>query len=401
MRDRALTCGMAEQDMQRGAAPLAGVRVLELARILAGPWAGQTLADLGADVIKVESPAGDDTRTWGPPFVEAADGGDLSAAYFHACNRGKRSVVADFTSYKGRELVRRLAASADVVIENFKVGGLARYGLDYASLKAVNPRLVYASITGFGQDGPYAPRAGYDFLIQGMGGAMSITGDPAGQPTKTGYAVADLFSGLYAVIGILAALRRRDATGEGAWIDCTLLDSQVGVLGNQALNYLVSGTAPSRLGNAHPNVVPYEVFPASDGHVIIAVGNDGQFRRLCEAIGADTLSTVPEFADNRGRVSHRAALIPALAAHTATFTRDDLLAKLEAATVPAGPINTIADVFDDPQVRHRAMQRDLPHPNAAGGTVPGLRTPIMIDGVPMMHPDRSPMLGEHEPDWQG
>ena len=242
------------------AGPLNGLKVLELARILAGPWAGQTVADLGADVVKVESPEGDDTRGWGPPFVPAADGGDLSAAYFHACNRGKRSVVADFTTPEGRALVTALAASADVLIENFKVGGLARYGLDYASLSAINPRLVYASITGFGQDGPYASRAGYDFLIQGMGGAMSITGDPAGQPTKTGYAVADLFSGLYATIGVLAALRRRDETGQGAWIDCALMDSQVGVLGNQALNYLVSGVAPTRLGNAHPNVVPYEVF---------------------------------------------------------------------------------------------------------------------------------------------
>lgn len=391
-----MTDGMTEPQI----APLSGIRVLELARILAGPWAGQTLADLGADVVKVESPEGDDTRTWGPPFVPAADGGDLSAAYFHACNRGKRSVVADFTTHEGRELVRKLAASADVVIENFKVGGLARYGLDYASLKAINPRLVYASITGFGQDGPYAPRAGYDFLIQGMGGAMSITGDPAGQPTKTGYAVADLFSGLYSVIGILAALRRRDETGEGAWIDCSLLDSQVGVLGNQALNYLVSGVAPSRLGNAHPNVVPYEVFPTSDGHVIIAVGNDGQFRRLCSAIGADDLAAAPEYADNRGRVSNRATLIPAIAARTIAHTRDELLTRLEAATVPAGPINCIADVFDDPQVRHRAMQRVLPHTHAEGGTVPGLRTPILIDGVPMMHPDRSPMLGEHDADWR-
>lgn len=381
--------------------PLNGLKVLELARILAGPWAGQTLADLGADVVKVESPDGDDTRSWGPPFVPAADGGDLSAAYFHACNRGKRSIVADFTTAEGRALVERLAASADVLIENFKVGGLAKYGLDYASLSAINPHLVYASITGFGQDGPYAGRAGYDFLIQGMGGAMSITGDPAGQPTKTGYAVADLFSGLYATIGVLAALRRRDETGQGAWIDCALMDSQVGVLGNQALNYLVSGAAPTRLGNAHPNVVPYEVFPTSDGHIIIAVGNDGQFRRLCEALGAAALGASDRFASNALRVENRGTLIAELSALTLRFARADLLARLDTQTVPAGPINSIADVFEDPQVRHRRMQVDIPMPAAAGGTVPGLRTPILIDGVPMMHPAGSPRIGEHddEIDW--
>ncbi|RYE01017.1 MAG: CoA transferase [Sphingomonadales bacterium] len=376
--------------------PLNGLKVLELARILAGPWAGQTLADLGADVVKVESPEGDDTRNWGPPFVPAADGGDLSAAYFHACNRGKRSVIADFTTPEGRALVERLARSADVVIENFKVGGLAKYGLDYASLAAINPRLIYASITGFGQDGPYASRAGYDFLIQGMGGAMSITGDPAGQPTKTGYAVADLFSGLYATIGVLAALHRRDDTGEGAWIDCALLDSQVGVLGNQALNYLVSGKAPSRLGNAHPNVVPYEVFPTSDGHIIIAVGNDGQFRRLCKTLDAEDLGASERFASNALRVEHRGELIPALTALTIGFTRADLLARLEGGTVPAGPINTIADVFEDPQVRHRRMRIDIPMPAAAAGSVPGLRTPILIDGAPMMHAAGSPRPGEHD-----
>lgn len=387
------------------AGPLAGLKVLELARILAGPWAGQTLADLGADVVKVESPEGDDTRSWGPPFVPAADGGDLSAAYFHACNRGKRSVVADFTTEEGRALVRRLAANADVLIENFKVGGLAGYGLDYASLSEINPRLVYASITGFGQDGPYAARAGYDFLIQGMGGAMSVTGDPDGQPTKTGYAVADLFSGLYATIGILAALRRRDITGSGAWIDCALLDSQVAVLANQALNYLVSGEVPTRRGNAHPNIVPYEVFPAADGHVIIAVGNDGQFRRLCEAIGVPALGATELYATNALRVAHRATLVPAIAARTIALTRAELLARLEAATVPAGPINDIGEVFADAQVRHRAMHADLPAPHARDGIIPGVRTPIAIDGTPMMHPAPSPRVGEHQrdvaedPDW--
>ena len=378
--------------------PLNGIKVLELARILAGPWAGQTLADLGADVIKVESPEGDDTRSWGPPFVPAADGGDLSAAYFHACNRGKRSITADFTTPEGKKLVEKLAASADVLIENFKLGGLAKYGLDYAALSKINPRLVYCSITGFGQDGPYAARAGYDFLIQGMAGAMSITGDPEGPPTKTGFAMADIFSGLYATIGILAALRRRDETGEGAWIDCALMDVQVGVLANQALNYLVSGVAPSRLGNAHPNIVPYEVFPVADGHIIIAVGNDGQFRQLCDAVGEAAMGRDPAFETNKLRVEHRATLIPRLTAATLKMTRADLLAKLEGAKVPAGPINDIADVFADAQVRHRAMRLDLNAPRAAGGTIPGVRTPLTIDGVGMAHDRPSPTVGEHEAD---
>ena len=389
------------------AGPLKGLKVLELARILAGPWAGQTLADLGADVVKVESPEGDDTRRWGPPFVAAADGGDLSAAYFHACNRGKRSIVADFTTPEGRALVMKLVASADVVLENFKVGGLAKYGLDHASLKAINPRLIYASITGFGQDGPYATRAGYDFLIQGMAGAMSITGDPDGPPTKAGYAMADIFSGLYAVIGILAALRRRDETGQGGWVDCALMDSQVSVLANQTLNYLVSGVAPGRLGNAHPSIVPYEVFPVADGHIIIAVGNDGQFRRLCAVLGNPAWGAQPDFATNPSRVENRVALIAQLSALTRGWTREGLLAALEAAGVPAGPINTIADVFADPQVRHRGMRLDLPSPAAAGGTIPGVRTPLMIDGVAAAHKSPSPRLGEHDreiradPGWGG
>jgi crotonobetainyl-CoA:carnitine CoA-transferase CaiB-like acyl-CoA transferase len=389
------------------AGPLKGLKVLELARILAGPWAGQTLADLGADVVKVESPEGDDTRRWGPPFVAAADGGDLSAAYFHACNRGKRSIVADFTTREGRALVMKLVASADVVLENFKVGGLAKYGLDHASLKVINPRLVYASITGFGQDGPYAARAGYDFLIQGMAGAMSITGDPDGPPTKAGYAMADIFSGLYAVIGILAALRRRDETGQGGYVDCALMDSQVSVLANQTLNYLVSGVAPGRLGNAHPSIVPYEVFPVADGHIIIAVGNDGQFRRLCAVLGHPAWGAQPDYATNPSRVENRVALIAQLSALTRGWTREGLLAALEAVGVPAGPINTIADVFDDPQVRHRGMRLDLPSSAAAGGSIPGVRTPLMIDGVAAAHESPSPRLGEHDgeiradPNWGG
>ncbi len=378
--------------------PLDGLKVLELARILAGPWAGQTLADLGADVVKVESPEGDDTRAWGPPFVPAADGGDLSAAYFHSCNRGKRSVVADFTTPEGRTLVERLAASADILIENFKVGGLAKYGLDYASLSKINPRLIYASITGFGQDGPYAARAGYDFLIQGMAGAMSITGDPQGQPTKAGFAIADLFSGLYATIGILAAVRRRDETGQGAQIDCALMDSQIGVLANQAMNYLVSGMVPQRLGNAHPNIVPYEVFPVRDGHVIIATGNDGQYRRLCTALGDEALGADPKFANNALRVENRIDLIAKITALTLTFDREDLLSRLEPASVPAGPINTIADVFDDPQVQHRGMRIDLLSPDAAAGLIPGVPTPLMIDGERPVHPRPAPRVGQHVDD---
>ncbi|MEP6784417.1 MAG: CoA transferase [Sphingomonadales bacterium] len=375
--------------------PLDGLKVLELARILAGPWAGQTLADLGADVIKVESPEGDDTRRWGPPFVPAADGGDLSAVYFHSCNRGKRSVVADFTTPEGRALVERLVRSADVVIENFKVGGLAKYGLDYATLSAINPRLIYASITGFGQDGPYAARAGYDFLIQGMAGAMSLTGDPAGQPTKSGYAAADLFTGLYSTIGILAALRRREQTGQGAWIDCALMDSQVGVLANAGLGYLVSGDVPDRQGNAHPNIVPYEVFPVRDGHIVIATGNDGQYRRLCVALGDEALGLDPRFANNALRVANRAALIPLITALTLEVDRAHVLDRLEPASVPAGPINTIADVFDDPQVRHRGMQIDLAVPDALGGHIPGIRTPLIIDGERQAHARPSPRVGEH------
>jgi crotonobetainyl-CoA:carnitine CoA-transferase CaiB-like acyl-CoA transferase len=385
--------------------PLEGLKVLELARILAGPWAGQTLADLGADVVKVESPEGDDTRTWGPPFVEAADGGNLSAAYFHACNRGKRSITADFTTPEGQATVRALAASADVVIENFKVGGLKKYGLDHASLEQLNPRLITCSITGFGQDGPYASRAGYDFLIQGMAGAMSITGEPDGQPTKTGYAMADLFSGLYATIGILASLRKRDETGEGAYIDCALMDSQVAVLANQAMNYLVSGKSPSRLGNAHPNITPYEVFPVSDGHVIIAVGNDGQFRRLCGAINRPDLAEAADYQTNALRVKNRGELVPAITAATLKFDRATLLGLLEGATVPGGPINTIGDVFADPQVQHRGMRLDLPNEAAASGSVPGVRTPLLINGQPMADGRPSPRLGEHaaevaaDPSW--
>lgn len=389
------------------APPLAGLKVLELARILAGPWIGQLLADLGADVVKVERKgAGDDTRTWGPPFVEKAGGGDLGAAYFHACNRGKRSIEADFDNPDDIAMVKSLARAADVVIENFKAGGLTKYGLDVESLRAVKPSLVTCSITGFGQEGPYANRAGYDFLIQGMAGAMDITGDPGGQPTKAGYATADIFTGMYATVAILSALRRRDQTGEGATIDCALLDSQIAVLGNQAMNYLVSGKAPKRLGNAHPNIVPYEVFPVSDGYVIIASGNDGQYRRLCLALGANALLENPAYTTNRGRVTNRAELVPALSAHTARFGKAELLAKLEEAGVPAGPINAIDEIFSDPQVIHRGMRVDLAAPLAAAGTIPSVRTPIMLDGVAQVSRRPSPALGEHnreildDPNWK-
>lgn len=376
--------------------PLAGLKVLELARILAGPWIGQLLADLGADVVKVESPEGDDTRKWGPPFVEAADGGHLSAAYFHSCNRGKRSITADFRTAEGQALVRRLAGHADVVVENFKVGGLVRYGLDAASLRAAFPRLICCSITGFGQDGPYAERAGYDFLIQGMAGSMSITGDPAGQPTKTGYATADIFTGMYASVGILAALRRRDQTGHGATLDLALMDAQVAVMANQAMNYLVSGKAPGRMGNAHPNIVPYEVFPVADGYIIIATGNDGQWRKLVEALGEPDLADQPDYLTNKDRVRNRARLVPYLGMLTARFAKADILARLEALGVPAGPINSTDEVFADPQVIARGLRRDLPAPAAKAGSIPSVASPVVIDGVRQASARPSPGLGEHQ-----
>jgi len=386
--------------------PLEGLKVLELARILAGPWVGQLLADLGADVVKVERPgAGDDTRGWGPPFIEAADGGDLSAAYFHACNRGKRSIAADFETKEGQDLVRKLAAHADVVIENFKVGGLKKYGLDYESLKSVNPRLVYCSITGFGQDGPYASRAGYDFMIQGMGGIMDLTGDPEGEPQKIGVAFADIFTGVYSVVGVLAALRRRDQTGQGAHLDMALLDVQTSVLANQAMNYLASGKAPRRMGNAHPNIVPYQVFPVSDGHVIVAVGNDGQYARFVEVLGQPDLAQDERFKTNASRVRHRAELVPLLTVLTLRMTREALLSALERQGVPAGPINTVADVFADPQVIARGMRIDLPSPDAKAGAIPSVRSPIVMDGEPLAAKRPSPRLGEHtdevlnDPSW--
>lgn len=366
--------------------PLEGLRVLELARILAGPWAGQILADLGATVVKVEAPEGDDTRRWGPPWIERD--GERAAAYFHATNRGKRSVVADFTTEEGRDLVRRLAAGADVVIENFKLGGLDRYGLGWEALSALNPRLVWCSVTGFGQDGPYAGRPGYDFIIQGMSGIMSYTGAPEGEPMKVGVAVVDLFTGVYAATGILAALRERDRTGRGQRVDMALLDVGVAMAANQAMNFLASGRAPGRLGNQHPNIVPYQVFPCADGHAIVAVGNDAQHRRFCALIGAPELAEPPHDT-NPGRLAHRDTLIPAIAARTARMTKADLLAGCEAAGVPAGPINDMGEVFADPQVIARGMRIE------AGG-VPGLRTPLRFSDSPLALGRPSPRLGQDQ-----
>jgi glutaryl-CoA transferase len=365
---------------------LAGVRVVELARVLAGPTAGQTLADLGADVIKVESPGGDETRAWGPPFIETE--GELSAAYFHSCNRGKRSIVADFATERGREIVRRLAARADVLIENFKVGGLKKFGLDYESLRALNPRLIYCSVTGFGQTGPYAQRAGYDFLIQGMSGMMSITGEPEGSPQKAGVAISDLFTGLYGVIAVEAALIARERTGHGQYIDLALFDSMSAMLANQAMNFLASGKSPKRVGNAHVNLAPYQTFPVADGWLIVAVGNDGQFARLCGALGVESLARDPRFATNPARVVNRVEMERLLIEKTALWKRDDLLAVLEKAVVPAGPINTIADLFADPQFRARGMRIEPQE-------TPGVRSPILMSASPLALERRSPRLGEH------
>src|SRR6266702_1193736 len=376
--------------------PLAGLRVLELARILAGPWDGQILADLGADVIKVERKgSGDDTRGWGPPFVAAAEGGHLDAAYFHATNRGKRSIEIDFESEDGRRIVKKLAARSDVLVENFKVGGLAKFGLDYASLSNENPRLIYCSVTGFGQSGPYATRPGYDLMAQGMGGIMDLTGAPDGEPQRAGVPVADVFTGVYSVVGILAAVIERERTGRGCLVDTALVDSQVGVLANQALNYLVSGKAPKRLGIAHPNIVPYQVFPVADGHIIIATGNDSQYAKLCAVLGEPQLAEDPDYRDNRGRLAHRDALVAHLSELTRALTRAELLGKLEAVGVPAGPINNLDQVFADPQVIQRGMRLGLPSEAAKEGRIPGVRTPIMIDGAPMAAPRPSPRLGEH------
>jgi len=376
---------------------LSGLRVLDLSRVLAGPWASQLLADLGAEVIKVEKPGtGDDTRHWGPPWLTDANGRETrEAAYYFCANRNKRSVTVDFTQPEGQAIVKKLAAQADVVIENFKVGGLAAYGLDAASLRAANPRLVYCSITGFGQDGPYAARAGYDFLIQGMGGLMSLTGradDEAGAgPQKVGVALTDILTGLYATVGILAALAHRDKTGAGQHIDLALLDVQVACLANQAMNYLVSGRAPHRLGNAHPNIVPYQDFPTADGDMILAVGNDAQFARFAACAGHPEWAADARFASNAARVTNRGTLIPLIRQATVMHTTEEWIAQLEAAGVPCGPINDLAGVFADPQVVHRGLRVELPHPTA--GSVPQVANPLKLSATPVDYRHAPPPLG--------
>ncbi|WP_435256928.1 CaiB/BaiF CoA transferase family protein [Thioclava sp. FR2] len=371
------------------AAPLAGVKVIELARILAGPWAGQTLADLGADVLKVEAPEGDDTRRWGPPFIERE--GDRSAAYFHATNRGKRSVTCDFRTAEGQALVRKLVADADVVIENFKVGGLAKYGLDYESLRAVNPGLIYCSITGFGQDGPYAHRAGYDFIIQGMAGLMSVTGEPDGQPQKVGVAVTDIFTGIYAATAILAALHQRHATGLGQQVDMALMDVAASIMANQAMNFLATGTPPKKMGNAHPNLAPYAVFDCADGWLILATGNDGQYRKLCGILGLSDMAEAPEFLTNADRVTNRVEMTRRITEATRKWTKADLLAACEDQGVPAGPINDLGEVFADPQIVARGMQ-------IAPDGVPGVRSPFRFSGADLALDRPAPKLGEHQSD---
>jgi len=389
--------------------PLRGVRVLDLSRVLAGPWCTQTLADLGADVIKVERPpgpgssGGDDTRGWGPPFLKGSDGQDTAeAAYYLGANRNKRSITVDIARPEGQALIRRVALQSDVFVENYKVGDMARYGLDATGLHTLNPRLVYCSITGFGQTGPYRERAGYDYAVQGMGGLMSVTGpsraeiaDDAsgGGPQKVGVAVADLFTGMYATTAILAALRHRDLTGEGQAIDMALLDTQVAMLANLGANYLTSGAVPQRMGNAHQNIVPYQVFEVADGHMIVAVGNDGQFAKFCEVAGQPELARDARFARNADRVRHRAVLVPLLAACMKTRGRADWLESLEAAKVPCGPINDLADVFADPQVLAREMTVEMPHP--LSGSVRLVASPMKFSATPVQYRRPPPLLGEH------
>ncbi len=367
------------------APPLAGLKVIELARVLAGPWAGQTLADLGAEVIKIESPKGDDTRQWGPPFVQRGD--DRSASYFHSTNRGKASVIVDLGTQAGQEKLLGLLEDADIIIENFKTGGLAKYGMDYATLSAKFPQLIYCSITGFGHTGPYAKLPGYDFIIQGMSGLMSITGEPDRQPQKHGMAITDILTGIYATTAILAAVHQRAQTGVGQHIDMALMDCAVAITGNQAMNYLCTGVSPTRLGNAHPNLTPYEVFETSDGHLIIATGNDGQFQRLCDLLDLEGMGRHPDYATNADRVANRPAMNAALEGATRQHTREALLALCKANNVPAGPINSIAEAFDDPQVKARGMQIEL-------DGVPGINSPFKFSGAELSLHRPSPKLGE-------
>lgn len=378
---------------------LSHLRVLDLSRVLAGPWAGQILADLGAEVIKVERPGnGDDTRAWGPPFLKDAYGESTGeAAYYLSANRNKQSVTIDFTKPEGQRLVRELAAKSDILIENFKVGGLEAYGLDYASLKKVNPQLIYCSITGFGQTGPYAKRAGYDFMIQGLGGLMSLTGRPEGEegagPVKVGVALTDILTGLYATVAILAALAHRQHDGGGQHIDMALLDVQVACLANQAMNYLTTGVSPKRLGNAHPNIVPYQDFPTADGDFILTVGNDSQFRKFAEVAGQPGWADDPRFASNKQRVANRAVLVPLIRQATVFKTTAQWVEQLEAVGVPCGPINELAQVFADPQVQARGLAFELPH--ALAGLVPQVGSPIRLSETPVEYRRAPPLLGEH------
>jgi len=379
--------------------PLSHLVVLDLSRVLAGPWCTQLLADLGAEVIKIERPrSGDDTRGWGPPFLKDTQGRDTGeAAYYLACNRGKKSVAVDFTQSEGQAIVRELARGADIVVENFKLGGLAKYGLDYANLATINPRLVYCSITGFGQTGPYAERAGYDFIIQGMGGFMSVTGErddlPGGGPQKAGIAISDLMTGMYACTAILAAIAQRELSGAGQYIDVSLLDAQVAMMAVMNMNYLVSGMPPGRAGNAHQNIVPYQVFACADGHLIVAVGNDAQFARFCEIAGKTEWARDPRFAANAERVKRRDVLVPLIEAVMHTRTEGEWLAALEAVGVPCGPINRLDQVFADPQVRARGMRFDLPH--RLSGTVPQVGNPLHFSATPVAYTQAPPRLGEH------
>lgn len=380
-------------------APLTGIRVLDLTRVLAGPWCTQNLADLGAEVIKIERPqSGDDTRGWGPPYLRDQKGQDTTeAAYYAAANRNKKSVTIDMSTTAGAQAIRELAAQCDILVENFKVGGLKKYGLDYESLRAVNPRLIYCSITGFGQNGPYASRPGYDFMIQAMGGLMSITGErddlPGGGPQKAGVAVADLMTGMYATVGVLAALYERQRSGLGQHIDMALLDCQVAMLANQNMNYLASGQPPTRTGNAHPNLVPYQVFSVADGHMIVAVGNDSQFKAFTQAIGLPTLAKDPRFATNPERVRHRDQLIPLLAEQLQQRPRDEWLALFESVNVPAGPINTLDQVYDNPQVQARQMKITMDHPLA--GPAHFVASPLRFSASPVRYDTPPPLLGEH------
>ena len=368
------------------AAPLKGIKVVELARILAGPWAGQLLGDLGAEVIKVESEQGDDTRAWGPPFIERDN--DVSAAYFHGCNRGKKSITVDLSTSKGQERIKKLVKESDILIENFKVGGLKKYGLDYESLKTNNRALIYCSITGFGQDGPYATRAGYDYIIQGMSGLMSITGEPGGPPLKTGVAVTDIFTGIYASTAILAALHQRKETGLGQHIDMSLLDSAVAILANQGMNYLSTGNSPGRMGNFHPNLSPYQVFECSDGHIIIATGNDQQYQRFCDILQCPELGKNPKFVSNAKRVENRHELDEVLSRKTRNWKKAKLLKRCEVTSIPAGPINSLDEVFSDKQIIHRGMKLSL-------DGIPSIRSPIRFSESELNLDKPSPKLGEH------